>query len=703
MQRSLTILALLLGLCTTACDQTWNNPHQSRVNTDNINYASFSEPPKTLDPAKSYTVDESRFTGSIYESPYQYNYLQRPYVLEPLIASEMPKITYLDKNNKVVQSDGEVEYSVYDITIKPNIYYHPHPCFAKNQKGEYLYHALTPIELAGIYSLRDFPITGTRELVAEDFVYEIKRIADPRVSSPIYGLMSRYIVGMTPLHDQIFTMLKHNTKINLRTLSLSGVKVIDRYHYQITLRGKYPQFKYWLAMPFFTAIPWEADHLYQQPGMADQNITFDWQPVGTGAFYLAENNPNQRMVLKRNSFYHDDYFPTSSKDPQDYAEGYLKNAGKKLPFLEEAVFDLEKEAIPRWNKFLQGYYDTSGVSSDSFDQAIHISGVGSADLTEEMKQRGIYLQTEVSPTIYYMGFNMLDPVVGGNSERARKLRHAIAIAIDFDDYIAIFNNGRGLRAEGPIAPGIFGFNDDKNPITHQSLETAKKLLAEAGYPGGQDALTGQPLVLNYDVTSSSGPDDKARFDWMRKQFQKINIQLNIRSSDFNRFQRKMHIGATQIFMLGWVADYPDPENFFFLLYGPNAMVKLGGENSTNYTNAEFDKLFEQMKIMENSPERQAIINRMVGILREDSPWIFGFFPKDFVLNQRWVSKTKFDIATNSLKYAQIDAQQRNDFIMLWNKPKIWPVIAMLIGFLLLIIPVVISYIHRERTALKQGI
>ena len=86
---------------------------------------------------------------------------------------------------------------------------------------------------------------------------------------------------------------------------------------------------------------------------------------------------------------------------------------------------------------------------------------------------------------------------------------------------------------------------------------------------------------------ASGSEAKAQFDWLRKQFHKLNIQLDIRSTDYNRFQDKIRHGQAQIFQWGWNADYPDPENFLFLLYGPNGKVATDGENASNYSNTEF--------------------------------------------------------------------------------------------------------------------
>ncbi len=246
---------------------------------------------------------------------------------------------------------------------------------------------------------------------------------------------------------------------------------------------------------------------------------------------LTENNPNRIMVLERNPNFRGEYYPDDGM-PEDINKGLLRDAGKPLPFIDKIVYSREKESIPYWNKFLQGYYDASSIGSDSFDQAVQITGQGEATITDEMEAQGIRLETAVAPSTYYIGFNMLDPVVGGRSEAekasARKLRQAISIAVNYEEYLSIFANGRGIAAHGPIPPGIEGYHEGEtgiNPIVYawqngevqrKSIRQAQALLAEAGYPGGISRKTGKPLMLYYDVTSRSA-DDRSILDWMRKR------------------------------------------------------------------------------------------------------------------------------------------------------------------------------------------
>ncbi|MES9957903.1 MAG: ABC transporter substrate-binding protein [Sedimenticola sp.] len=712
-------LALSLGACT---DGGWNNPYPAAEADRNILYGSFSERPKHLDPVRSYSSDEYAFIAQIYEPPLQYHFLKRPYTLEPLSAVEVPKARYLDAEGNwlpAAASEDEIAFSDYEIEIRQGLRYQPHPALARDEQGNYLYHDLKPGEIESFNTLADFSGSGSREVTADDFVNQIKRLAVPHLHSPIAGLMGEYILGLNEFGERIeevYGQLKKRSGrekpyLDLRSHELEGVEVIDRYRFRIRLKGKYPQFVYWLAMPFFSPMPWEAEAFFSQQGMEKRNITLDWYPIGSGPFMLTENNPNLRMVLSRNPNFHGEEYP-SEGESSDQELGLLEDAGKALPFIEKAVYSLEKETIPYWNKFLQGYYDTSGISSDSFDQAVKFSDQGELGLTEPMKVKGINLLTAVTTSMYYMGFNMADPVVGGDSDRARLLRRAISVALDFEEYISIFNNGRGIPAQSPIPPGIFGNRQGREGINtyvydmvngkprRKSLQEAKELMAQAGYPNGKNSETGKPLILYYDTTAS-GPDDKARLNWFRKQFTKLGIQLVIRATDYNRFREKMRKGTAQIFMWGWNADYPDPENFLFLLYGPNGKLEHGGENAANYSSPRFDALFEKMKNMENGPERQGIIDEMIEILRQDAPWVFGFHPKAFSLFHSWYRNVKPNLmANNTLKYKRLEPELRQQKRNEWNPPVLWPVITLLVVLVVSAIPAVRIYRRHERSAAR---
>ena len=711
---SLSRFVPFLVLLLAACGSELNDPYPASERGQNILYSAFTERPKHLDPAQSYTEDESTFTGQIYEPPLQYHYLKRPYTLIPGTAEAVPEPRFYDAQGQLLPPDAPssaIATSVYEIRIRPGIRYQPHPAFALDAAGQPLYAGLNAQTLRGIERLADFAQTGSRELSADDYIYQIKRLAHPRLHSPIFGMMAGRIIGLKELGKTLdqAAQAQPGAWLDLDQYPLEGVERVDALSYRIKLRGKYPQFLYWLAMPFFAPVPREADRFYSQPGMAEKNLTLDCYPVGTGPYMLTENNPNSRMVLTRNPNFHGETYPCEG-EADDQAAGLLADCGKPLPMIDQAVFSREKESIPYWNKFLQGYYDASGISSDSFDQAVRLNVGGDVQLSDEMRDKGIRLLTSVRTSTFYMGFNLNDGVVGGQGEGSRKLRQALSIAIDHEEFISIFMNGRGIAAMSPLPPGLFGFEPGKvgmNPVVYdwqdgqprrKPIEAAKKLLAEAGWPNGRNAQSGEPLVLYLDTTSG-GMGDKSRLDWLTRQFAKLDIQLVVRSTDFNRFQEKLRKGAVQIYYLGWNADYPDPENFFFLLAGAEGAVNRGGENRSNYVNDDYDQLFITMKEMDNSPQRLELIRKMNRILQEDAPWIFGFHPKSYTLGHAWLYNRKpNDVANNILKYQRLDVAERARRRALWNTPVRWP-LGVLAGVILVVLGTAIAaYRRRERKA-----
>jgi oligopeptide transport system substrate-binding protein len=718
------MLVLILAFIAGCGGSPWNDPYPAAEAGANTLYTSFAERPKHLDPVQSYAENEFAFIANIYQPPLQYHYLKRPYELIPFGAAEVPKPVYLDAAGKPLPDSVPAErvaFSEYVIHVRKGVRYQPHPALAQDDTGRLRYHALTAADLRGVNTLVDFQHTGTRELEAADYVHQIKRLAHPRLHSPILQLMTEYIVGLKEFAATLAkaaTALPEGAAIDLTGHDLEGARVIDRYTYAVRVRGKYPQFAYWLAMPFFAPVPPEADRFYDQPGMAQKNISLDWYPIGTGPYMLTVNNPNRQMVLERNPHYQGETYPAEG-EPDDAERGLLADAGKPLPFIDKVVFTLEKEQIPYWNKFLQGYYDASGIASDTFDQAVQFTGQGDVTLSEDMIERGIRLHTSLATSVFYLGFNMLDPVVGSvdakNSERARKLRLAISIAVDQEEFISIFRNGRGVPAHGPIPPGIFGYREADaagiNPYVYEwrdgepqrkSIEQARKLLAEAGYPNGRDARTGEPLLLHLDTTSS-GADSKARLDWYIRQVEKLGVQLVIRATDFNRLQDKLRRGTAQLYFLGWNADYPDPENFLFLLHGPQARAQTQGENASNYKNAEFDRLFDRMKHMANGAERQAIIDRMIELLRHDAPWVWSFFPKDYTLHHAWLHNRKPNqIANNSLKYQRLDPALRAQLRRDWNPPVVWPLVLIGAALVISVLPAIAAFRRRERRTATAG-
>lgn len=722
---------LLFAGCTP------NDPYRPAERGANVFYTTFLEPPKHLDPGRAYSSDEYDFLSQIYEPPLQYHYLKRPYTLIPLTVEEVPEPAYFGADGKRLQAGApasSVAKAVYELKVKRGIMYQEHPAFAKDGTGRPLYAGIDAGMLTGVNGPGDFKVKGTRELTADDFIYQIMRLADPQVESPVLSILEKYILGLKEYSEALRKDLdeiraerraaagltynqaadeeRNPIILDYWKHPLPGVEKVDSHTFRIILKTKYPQFVYWLAMPFFSPMPREAAEFYKHGALAQRNITLDRYPVGTGPYVMETFNPNMEIVLARNKNFHFEPYPDEGEEGDEEA-GLLKYAGQRLPFIDKVVFKLEKEAIPRWNKFLQGYYDNSGITSDSFDQAVSMSTTGKPELTDEMKERGMVLLTSVRPSTYYSGFNMLDDVVGGYSPEKQKLRQAISIALDYEEYIEIFNNGRGMAATSALPPGIFGYKEGQEGINsyvynwdaarkrpvRKSIEEARRLLAEAGYPGGRDR-NGRPLVITFD-NPWTGADSTPMINWYIKKFALLGIQLENRTTDYNRFQEKMFRGNFQFFSWGWNADYPDPENFFFLLVGSNGKVKHQGENAANYSNPEFDRLFKVMENMENGPERQKVIDEMNGIARADAPWVWGFYPVAFSLQHGWVENVKPNpMANNSMKYIKIDSVERQAKRDEWNRPNVWPVAAVIAILVISSLPAIIT-MRRKRGLSKK--
>src|SRR6185503_769214 len=247
--------AMLVAVALSAgCSGTvWNDPHPAADRNANVLYSVFVERPKHLDPAQSYASDEAVFTRQIYEPPLQYHYLKRPYTLMPLAATGVPEPKEIEGG----------KFTVYEIRIKPGIRFQPHPAF--NPKHQ----ALDRKTIEQLRRPYDLPDPASRELDADDYIYQIKRLAHPRVHSPIFGLMAQYIVGLREYAERLKKAEKEGEWLDLRKFPLEGVERVDAYTYRVKLIGRYPQFVYWLAMPFFAPVPWEVEKFFHQPGMVE--------------------------------------------------------------------------------------------------------------------------------------------------------------------------------------------------------------------------------------------------------------------------------------------------------------------------------------------------------------------------------------------------------------------------------------------------
>ncbi|MCW3054638.1 MAG: ABC-type oligopeptide transport system,periplasmic component, partial [Chthonomonadales bacterium] len=503
-----------------------------------------------------------------------------------------------------------------------------------------------------------FPGGKGREITAADFLYTFRRIADPATNCGIMSFLDDKVLGMAEYEAHNGQLEKQKQKPDY-SFPMEGLQLDpkDPYTFRILLNQPYPQLRYLMAMSLTTPLAHEAVETYGK-GLATH-------PVGCGPFILAELQPKGHILLKANPNYREETYPTEGA-PGDREAGLLKDAGKPLPLVKEVRFDIIREGITGWNLFLQGYQDLSGVSQTNYQQVMGHAG----QLSEEMKRNGIGLYRNINIDVAYFAFNMTDPVVGGDSDKNRKLRQAISLTIDSQAFIDLLSQGLGKPAQFLIAPGLFGYDPDyKNPYRQPDLVKAKKLLAEAGYPEGVDAKTGERLTLYYD-NFRIDPAGRQQVGLVVKQVEQLGIHIEARSSQWPIFLEKLDKGQFQFMDVSWGADYPDAENFVFLLYGPN---KRPGPNAVAYQNAEYDRLFEQMRAMDDGPERKAIIEKMRTIVVEDCPWIYTTHNERFALTQSWLTNYKpHPIASDVIKYWKIDGAKRAELQAAWNHPNYWP-------------------------------
>jgi ABC-type transport system substrate-binding protein len=705
--------ALGLGLAAGGLAGCDNSPHPKGSERDNTLFTAFQDrSPRYLDPTASYANNETPITYQVYEPLYAYHYLKRPYTLVPKTALEVVSPRYLDGQGQPLRDDApgeQVAESVYDIPIRPGVMFAPHPAFARDAGGRYLYHDLKAADSEGKRSPFDFAQQGSRELVADDFVYALKRHTTPRIEAPIYGIFSEYVLGLkdygnrvrqedAKLRARLDPSTLDKPFLDFRQWPLEGATAVDAHTLRIRLKGKYPQWKYWMAMTFMAPVPWEADKFYAQPGMAKNGLQLQRWPVGTGPYMLKTYEQDRRHVLVRNPNYREDLYPCEG-EPPDRERGLLDDCGRRMPFIDTLVFDNEKEKVPFKTKFAQGYLDVPEIERVDWGPDFLADMNDSDAVRQRFTERGFRFPQAVDLSIWYLGFNMLDPVVGrgdtpAQQARNRKLRQAISIAIDWEEgYGRVFLNKAGEAAHSPLPAGMFGSRhgtvEGHDPVTHRvvdgrvqrrPIEEARALMVEAGYPDGRDAQSGRPLVLNYDFLRTPTPEIKSELDWMTRQFAKLGIQLEVRATDFNQYQEKTLKGRHQIFWAGWLADYPDAENFLFLLYGPNAKSKHEGENIANYENPAYDRLYKQLQLLDDGPRKQKLIDDMVDILREDAPWSFGYLPYAAGAYQAWVHNGKPSILVRDmLRYHRLDTPLRAQRIQEWNRPVAWPLGAMALG------------------------
>jgi ABC-type transport system substrate-binding protein len=258
-------------------------------------------------------------------------------------------------------------------------------------------------------------------------------------------------------------------------------------------------------------------------------------------------------------------------------------------------------------------------------------------------------------------------------------------------------NGRGVPAQSPIPPGIFGYDATTRIRIARSISSARARCSPRPATGRHRSETRRPLRLSFDTAD---PSTRGRLQWQFfvDSWRRIGLDVQIAATNYNAYQDKLRDGAYQVYWYGWVADYPDPENFLFLLWGPNASAKNpGAVNNSNFTNARFDALFLVVKDMPNGPERQRRIAEMLAILETERPWIELFYPESYALYHGWIANVKPPgLSLPTAKYVDVDPELRLARRAEWNRPILWPAWGLAVAFAAIAAPGVLTYLKERQ-------
>ncbi|MEZ6123027.1 MAG: ABC transporter substrate-binding protein [Planctomycetaceae bacterium] len=515
-----------------------------------------SDGPKSFDPVRGSTVYENQCVSQVYETLLQYKYLKRPFEVEPLLLAEMP-----------TTSDG----LTYRFRLKPDVFFHDDPCFPDG-KG--------------------------RQVVSSDVFYSWKRIADKNTSSKAWWLLEQTIVGFDEYRSQ-----QNEAEFFNYDLDVPGLRIINDQEFEIELTKPITRFFWTLAMFQLSIVPREAVEFHGRH--------FLRHPVGTGPFLLKDGDwkVGMSVTFRRNPNYHECFYPAEHR-PEDEVRGLHLAAGQRLPILDEINVRFFVQDQPMWLEFQSGGLDYCQIPAENYPEAINPR---TRQLRRNLRQEDVtHIPLPLLDFIFKM-FNMEDELLGGNSPEKKKLRQAISLAMDWDEVNQAFYNGLNVVYDGPIPPGMAGHPDGgvaNASFRGPDIERAKKLLAEAGYPDGK----GLP-PLDYFVARVANNVEQT--EMLKKQLGRINVRVREHFEDFSTLMQTVDRRQAQFFSFAWGSDYPDAENNLALFYGPNASP---GSNHANYSNPQYDRLYEEILGMLPSPERTQKIETMRDILLEDCPY-----------------------------------------------------------------------------------
>jgi ABC-type transport system substrate-binding protein len=550
-----------------------------------------------FDPAFASDLYSNNVIDEILEPPLTYDMLARPAKLKAQTLEAMPEIT----------EGGRV----YTMRIKKGIYFSDDPVF----KGE------------------------KRELVAQDFIFAIQRLIDPKMASPNSWMVDGKIEGLDAMRDKA----KKDGKLDFDA-PISGLRALDRHTLQIRLAKPDYNFLYILALGTLGAQAREVvEHYGSEIGA---------HPVGTGPFVLKEWKRSSKIVLERNPNFREQYY--EAEPAADDAEGQRLLAemkGKRLPAIDRVEIYVIEESQPRWLAFLNGELEWINQPYE-FKNTV----LPGDKLAPWAVKRGFKWFFSVEPVVTYVYYNMKDPVWGGYTPEKVALRRAVGLAYDIQAEIHVVRNGTAIEAVSPIPPGVLGYDPNFNLGRSYDPAKAKALLDMFGYvdrdgDGWRDQPDGKPLVYEYAGTPSQL--DRQFLELRKKSIEAIGIRVETIIEKWPDLRKKSKLGKLQNWFLAWNGDFPDGENFYQLLYGPNC----GSSNDGCFQFAEFDRLYEQAAAIPptEAEARKKIYQQMARIVAAYQPWSVNVHRKRNDMTQPWVlGWRKNSFLHEAMRYADID-------------------------------------------------
>jgi ABC-type transport system substrate-binding protein len=504
----------------------------------------------SFDPAAITDMYSRTVTPHIFESLYAYDPLARPAKIVPLTAEGLPEVSQ--------------DFRTWTVRVRPGIYFAADPAF----KGR------------------------RRELVAMDYVYALKRFADPALKSAVWSYLEE--IGIEGLLAQRERALQTKLPFDYDA-SVAGLRALDRYTFQVRLEKPRPSLLALLAgSDLFGAVAREVVEHYGDAIAA--------HPVGTGPFKLVQWRRSSLIVLERNPDYRERSFDAAPAAADAEGQALLARfKGRRLPIIDRVEVSIIEEQQPRWLSFLNGRIDHVAVPSEYIDQAMP-NGVVAPNLAK----RGIRGYRVLQPDTYFTYFNMKDTIVGGMTPDKVALRRAISLGIDIEREIQLVRRGQAIPAQSPMVPHTSGYDPAfKSTMSEYNPAKAKALLDLYGYidrdgDGWREMPDGSALELEI----ATQPDQNSRkFDELwKRNLSALGLRTRFATNQWAEQLRQAEAGKLMLWTVGLTAASPDGQDGLAQLHGPQA----GGQNLAHFQLDEMDRIYQRLGEIADGPEREAL-------------------------------------------------------------------------------------------------